>query len=212
LKKILITGAAGKIGKVLRKGLKHPQRFLRFADIISVNEIGSNEEFISLDVTNFQMLKYAMQDIDCVVHLAGIPAEDHWENILHANIIGTRNIFEAARQADVKRVVFASSNHAMGFYRKDQVIDEDMLPRPDSLYGVSKAFGESMGRYYADKCGLIKLLHCWDIILKIMLRYMLNTCLCRKEALQLLMSFTAEHFALMIFMVTLEEFNSLFMI
>jgi uronate dehydrogenase len=89
-----------------------------------------------------------------VVHLAGIPDEDRWERIRDMNIEGCYNVFEAARQAGVKRVVFASSNHAVGFHRRDRMIDDTVAPRPDSRYGVSKVFGEALGRMYADKHGM----------------------------------------------------------
>jgi uronate dehydrogenase len=89
-----------------------------------------------------------------VVHLAGIPYEpldNAWAEILPANIVNTYNVFEAARRAGVKRVVFASSNHVVGFYRRERTVGIDVPPRPDSYYGVSKVFGEALGRLYADK-------------------------------------------------------------
>ena len=87
-------------------------------------------------------------------HLAGIPDEDSWERIRRMNIEGCYNVFEAARLAGVKRVIFASSNHAVGFHRRDRMIDDRVAPRPDSRYGVSKVCGEALGRLYADKYGL----------------------------------------------------------
>ncbi|WP_346777813.1 NAD(P)-dependent oxidoreductase [Paraburkholderia sp. Ac-20336] len=95
-----------------------------------------------------------MDGIDTVVHLAGIPDESTWEKIRDMNIDGCYNVFEAARRAGVKRVVFASSNHAVGFHRRDRLIDDTVAPRPDSRYGVSKVFGKALGRLYADKYGL----------------------------------------------------------
>ncbi|MBL4721249.1 MAG: NAD-dependent epimerase/dehydratase family protein, partial [Alphaproteobacteria bacterium] len=88
-----------------------------------------------------------------IIHLGGYSVEGDWESILNANIIGARNLFEAARLEGVKRVVFASSNHAMGFYGRDEMIDHTAPLRPDGRYGLSKAFGESLGRLYADKYG-----------------------------------------------------------
>jgi uronate dehydrogenase len=98
-----------------------------------------------------------MAGIDTVVHMAGVPVEpatNAWEQVLPANIVGVHNLFEAARLAGVRRVLFASSHHAAGFHRRDTPTVETMVPRPDSYYGVSKVFGEAMGRMYADKFGL----------------------------------------------------------
>jgi uronate dehydrogenase len=95
-----------------------------------------------------------MLGIDCVVHLGGVAFEDSWERILPANIAGCYNVFEAARRQHVKRVIFASSNHAVGFHRREHIIDASVVPRPDTRYGVAKVFGEALGRLYADKYGL----------------------------------------------------------
>ena len=92
--------------------------------------------------------------VDGIVHLGGYSIEGPWETILNSNIIGCYNLFEAAHRAGVKRVVFASSNHAMGFYPRTKRIGVDVTVRPDSRYGVSKAFGEALGALYADKHGL----------------------------------------------------------
>jgi uronate dehydrogenase len=89
-----------------------------------------------------------------VVHLAGIPDEAPFADILESNIVGTYNVFEAAREAAVRRVVFASSHHVVGFYPTNQTVDPDMPPRPDTYYGVSKVTGEALGRLYHDKWGL----------------------------------------------------------
>jgi uronate dehydrogenase len=154
MKRVLITGAAGRIGKVLSAGLSDANFFLRLCDIHPITPDNTNQEAIQLDIQDLTNLEIAMQGIDCVVHMAGIAHEDNWNNILSVNITGTYNVFEAARLAGVKRVIFASSNHAVGFYRKYDALTGDVLPRPDSLYGVSKVFGEALGRFYADKHGL----------------------------------------------------------
>jgi uronate dehydrogenase len=106
------------------------------------------------DVAKLADMRRVTRGVDAVVHLGGFPAEGDWENILRANIIGLYNLFEAARLNGVKRVLFASSNHAVGFYRRDQTIDHRVYPKPDSRYGVSKAFGEQIGSLYADKYGM----------------------------------------------------------
>jgi uronate dehydrogenase len=92
--------------------------------------------------------------VDAIVHLGGYSVEGPWEGILKANIVGCYNVFEAARRNGVKRILFPTSNHAVGFYRRDETIDHRVYPRPDSRYGVSKVFGEALGSLYADKYGL----------------------------------------------------------
>jgi uronate dehydrogenase len=152
--RVLITGAAGHIGRALRNGLKGHYALLRLADVAPQAPAGEGEEVVTVDITDAAQLAQAMKDIDCVVHLAGIADEDAWQRILRANIEGCYNVFEAARIAGVKRVIFASSNHAVGFHRRDRMIDDHALPRPDSRYGLSKVFGEGLGRLYADKHGM----------------------------------------------------------
>jgi uronate dehydrogenase len=92
--------------------------------------------------------------VDAVIHLAGYSVEGPWAGILSANIVGCYNVFEAARRTGVKRIVFPTSNHATGFYRRAQTIDHRVYPKPDSRYGVSKVFGEALGSLYADKYGM----------------------------------------------------------
>lgn len=152
--KILITGAGGNIGRALRSYVRGAYELVRLADMAPQEPARNGEEIVTLDIREFAQLSAAMKDIDCVVHLAGIPGEDTWEKILSANIEGCYNLFEAARVNAVKRVVFASSNHAVGFHRRSRRLTEAAEPRPDTRYGVSKVFGEALGRFYADKYGL----------------------------------------------------------
>src|SRR5262245_59293538 len=154
MQRVLITGAAGGIGGVLRAGLAGRYSLLRLADVRPCSAAGKGEEAIVADFSALDAALAATRGIDCVVHLAGIPREAEWERILPNNIVGTYNLFEAARRNGVKRVVFASSNHVTGFHRVGQPVDPALPPRPDSRYGVSKVFGESLGRLYADKHGL----------------------------------------------------------
>ena len=151
--RVLITGAAGHIGRVLRAGFQGHYA-LRLADIAPQAEARAGEEIVTADITRLADLVPIMEGVDVVVHLAGIPDEAPWERIRDMNIEGCYNVFEAARQAGVKRVVFASSNHAVGFHRRDRMIDNTVEPRPDSRYGISKVFGEALGRMYADKHGM----------------------------------------------------------
>ncbi len=152
--RILITGAARNIGKTLREGLRGRYALLRLSDIAPLGAAERGEEVVRADIEDFAATRQSMKNIDCVVHLGAIPIEGPWEKILPINIAGTYNVFEAARQQGVKRVVFASSNHAIGYYRRSQTIDGTAQPRPDSRYGVSKAFGEALGHMYADKHGM----------------------------------------------------------
>lgn len=154
MKKVLITGAAGQIGRALRAGLKGRYELLRLADVAPQEPAGPGEEVVSADITQLEQMTKIMQGIDCVVHLAGMPVESTWERVRDLNIEGCFNTFEAARLAGVRRMVFASSNHAVGFHRRDRAIDDTVAPRPDSRYGASKVFGEALGRLYADKHGM----------------------------------------------------------
>jgi uronate dehydrogenase len=154
MKRILITGAAGKIGNALRQGLRGSYSLIRLADIASLGSSTAGEELATTDIRDLAALEQAMVGIECVVHLAGVPEEAAWDHVLPLNIEGCYNVFEAARRCGVKRVIFASSNHAVGFHRRERVIDNTVEPRPDSRYGVSKVFGEALGRLYADKYGL----------------------------------------------------------
>jgi uronate dehydrogenase len=154
MNRILITGAAGKIGNALREGLRGGYPLIRLADIASLGASRKGEELVTTDIRDMAALEKAMAGIDCVVHLAGVPEEAEWETVLPLNIEGCYNVFEAARRRGVRRVIFASSNHAVGFHRRERFIDNTVVPRPDTRYGVSKVFGEALGRLYADKYGL----------------------------------------------------------
>jgi len=153
MKKILITGAAGDIGSHLRRELAG-RYALRLSDIRPIKNLAKGEEFIRGDCANLRDMLRVTQGVAAVVHLGGFSVEGSWEVILRANILGTYNAFEAARRNGARRIVFATSNHAVGFYRRDETIDHRAAPRPDSRYGVSKAFGEALGSLYADKYGM----------------------------------------------------------
>ena len=153
MKTILMTGAAGGIGTYLRPELKDKYA-LRLSDRDSIDDLGDDETFMQAELTDLDAPCAAMEGVDGILHFGGHASEGEWEAILDANIIGMRNIYEAARLSSVKRVIWASSNHAVGFYRRDQTIDHTVYPKPDSRYGVSKVFGEAMGSLYVDKYGL----------------------------------------------------------
>ncbi|TMJ72547.1 MAG: NAD(P)-dependent oxidoreductase, partial [Alphaproteobacteria bacterium] len=152
--RILLTGAAGGIGTRLRKLLKPVYPDLRLSDITKPAELHPDETFLAADLARIDEVEKIVDGIDGIIHLGGISGEAPWEGILQSNIIGCYNLFEAARRKSVQRVVFASSNHAVGFYPRHHHIGVDVTVRPDSRYGVSKAFGEALGSLYADKHGL----------------------------------------------------------
>lgn len=152
--RILITGAAGEIGTTLRHGLRGVYGLLRLADRQPLGDAGPGEDLASFDLADATALREAMRGIECVVHLGGTPREAAWEVIHENNIVGTYNVFEAARASGVRRVIFASSNHVVGYHRATRELGVEEPPRPDSRYAVSKVFGEALGRLYADKHGL----------------------------------------------------------
>ena len=127
---------------------------LRLSDVKPPRRLAADEEFVAADLADMAAVERAVAGVDGIVHLGGYSVEGPWETILQANIIGCYNLFEAARRQGVKRVVFASSNHVVGFYPAQRRIGIDAPVRPDSRYGVSKAFGEALGALYADKHGL----------------------------------------------------------
>lgn len=149
--RVLITGAAGGIGSALRHGLKGIYPVIRLSDVAEMEPAGAGEEVVPADLSDFAAVEAAVSGCDAVLHFGGIPQEAAWDPILNSNVCGTFNVYEAARRCGVKRVVFASSNHAVGFWRRDQTIDPRVPVRPDSLYGLSKVFGEGLARLYADK-------------------------------------------------------------
>ncbi len=152
--RVLLTGAAGGIGTHLRKLLKGLYRELRLSDVGVPKDLRKDETFVAADLADMAAVEKVVDGIDGIIHLGGVSIEKPWDMIHRANIVGCYNLFEAARRHGVKRVVFASSNHAMGFYRRRRKVGTDALVRPDSRYGVSKAFGEALGALYADKYGL----------------------------------------------------------
>ena len=154
MKTVLVTGAAGGIGSRLRGLLKGVYPDIRWSDLRAPDDLTSDETFVAADLANMAEVEQAVAGVDGIVHLGGFSVEGPWETILSANIVGCYNLFDAARCAGVKRIVFASSNHAVGFYPRQRRIGVDAPVRPDGRYGVSKAFGEALGALYAYKHGL----------------------------------------------------------
>lgn len=154
MKRVLMTGAAGAVGGMVRPLLAPVYPEIVLSDVNEPPDLGANETFIAADLTDLASVERACEGVDGIVHLGGYSVEGPWEAILQSNIIGCYHLFEAARRQGVRRVVFASSNHAIGFYPRVQRIGVDVVPRPDSRYGVSKLFGEGLGSLYADKHGM----------------------------------------------------------
>lgn len=152
--RLLLTGAAGGLGTALRDRLKANCTVLRLSDMKAFGDAGAGEEIALADLADAAAVNAAVAGCDAIVHLGGISVEAPFEAILQANILGVYHLYEAARKHGVKRVVFASSNHVVGFYKQGETITADHPPRPDSYYGVSKAFGEDFSRFYFDRYGI----------------------------------------------------------
>jgi uronate dehydrogenase len=154
MQRVLVTGAAGGIGTRLRTLLKGIYPDTRWSDLKTPTDLAPDERFIQADLAVMSDVEKAVDGVQGIVHLGGFSVEGPWDTILNANIIGCYNLFEAARKAKVERIVFASSNHAVGFYPRQRRIGTDDAVRPDSRYGASKAFGEALAALYAYKHGL----------------------------------------------------------
>lgn len=151
---ILITGAAGRLGSELRRGLSPLARRLRLSDVAEVKDLHPNEEAVICDLADEAAILKATEGVDAIVHFGGVPLERPWDQILNANIRGSYHIYEGARKNGVRRVVYASSVHAIGYHRLEDRIDANAPHRPDGLYGLSKCFVEDLGRLYWDKFGI----------------------------------------------------------
>lgn len=154
LNRLLITGAAGALGRVLRQKLKPNAAILRLSDRAPMGAADAGEEVVVCDLADKDAVTALLKDVDAVVHLGGISVEGPWEPVLQSNIIGLHNVYEAARINGVKRTVFASSNHAVGFRSQNETIDATAPLRPDGNYGLSKCFGENLSRFYFDRYGI----------------------------------------------------------
>ncbi|WP_415767411.1 NAD-dependent epimerase/dehydratase family protein [Pseudomonas sp. ZB1P45] len=153
--RLLLTGAAGGLGKVLRERLRPYANVIRLSDITDIAPaIDDREEVVPCDLADKQAVHQLVEGVDAILHFGGVSTEHSFEEILGANICGVFHIYEAARRHGVKRVIFASSNHVIGFYKQDEVIDAHSPRRPDSYYGLSKSYGEDMASFYFDRYGI----------------------------------------------------------
>ncbi len=154
MKKIVLTGAAGRLGSYLREPLSKLADKLVSTDIIDVGELYEGESFINADLANLAEMEAVIEGADMVVHFGAIGDEAPFEDLLGPNFIGAYNIWEAAYRHGVKRVVYASSIHAVGMHPKNKFIGTDVEHRPDTFYGLAKCFAENLGRMYWEKRGL----------------------------------------------------------
>jgi len=153
-RRLLLTGASGGLGKVLRPALRELCTTLRVSDLKVPADPLPGEESIACDVGDRAAVMELVRGVDAIAHFGGQSIEATFDTICHANIVGTFNVYEAARRHGVKRIVYASSGQVTGFYPSDVVVDPSMPLRPSSLYGVSKAFGESLSRMFYDRYGI----------------------------------------------------------
>lgn len=152
--RLLLTGAAGGLGRVLRPRLKTLCNTLRVSDIAELGTAAPGEEVQTAALQDKPAVVALLRGVDAVVHLGGISVEHAFEEILPANIVGTYHVYEAARLQGTQRIVYASSNHVTGFYAQRETISTTQPMRPDSYYGLSKAFGENLAQFYFDRYGI----------------------------------------------------------
>ncbi|WP_254367968.1 NAD(P)-dependent oxidoreductase [Paracoccus sp. Z118] len=152
--RILITGAKGRLGSELRKGLAHLATTIRLADREGFDDLEPHEEQAVFDLSDMEATIAATKDCDAIFHFGAAANEAPWQTILDSNIRGSYHIYEGARLNGARRVVYASSVHAIGYHEVEAHIGVDAPQRPDSLYGLSKAFVEDLSRLYWDKFGL----------------------------------------------------------
>lgn len=148
---VVLTGAAGRVGTALRTPLRDDAERLVLADLAPMHVEAPNETVHRTDLSDAPLI---VAGADAIVHLAGVPDEAPFPDLVEGNILGTQRILEAARGAGVPRVVLASSNRVTGCYPSTETVSPAVPPRPDGLYGVSKVAVEAIDRLYADKFGL----------------------------------------------------------
>lgn len=149
--RILVTGAAGRIGTALRQGLRAEWRHVRVTDLRPISAPWPNEEVVTANITDRPALERMMEGVAAVVHLAGTLGNYDLETLFETNARGLFDVFEAARSGGVKRIVFASSNHTFGCYPIEERVTPAHPPRPDNMYGVFKVLGEAMLQNYYDR-------------------------------------------------------------
>ena len=155
MKPILLTGAAGIVGRALRPELAKAHDHVVLTDLRELTDLAPNESFVQGDLADLDFVRTVTREVAGIVHLGGLVGADYsFDEVLKPNIIGVHNVFEAARENGISRVVYASSAHCVGFIKRGHHIDEKTLPRPNGEYAVSKVYGEMAASYYADNFNL----------------------------------------------------------
>ena len=155
MKRLLITGANGGLGSVCRQRLGHLADTIRLSARKGLGEAGPNEEIVYCDLGVKAAVEALVEGCDGIVHMGGQATEAPWETIRNANIDGMFHLYEAARKSSTTpRIIFASSNHAIGYYEQTERLDANSPTKPDGLYGLSKVFGEAMASMYYHKFGI----------------------------------------------------------
>lgn len=154
---LLLTGAAGTLGRHLAPGLLPLAHQLRVSDLpgpLAHAALPAQAQAVPCDLADAAAVHQLLADVDAVVHLGGVSVEGPWDPILQSNVRGLHHLYEAARRQGVQRVVFASSNHVTGCYPQAQTVSPRDPPRPDGNYGLSKLFGEGIASLYWDRHGI----------------------------------------------------------
>ena len=155
MKKLVLTGAGGRLGSYLREPLSKMCDELVSTDWVEdIDTLYPGESYVKADLGSLEQMEAVLEDADMVVHFGAIGDEAAWDAILHSNIVGAYNVWEAAARKGLRRVVYASSIHAVGMYPKTQRIDTEVPHRPDTYYGLAKCFAEDLGSLYWDKKGM----------------------------------------------------------
>ncbi|WP_299297660.1 NAD(P)-dependent oxidoreductase [uncultured Tateyamaria sp.] len=155
MKKLVLTGAAGNLGAHLRGPLAAMCDTLVSTDIVDdLGDLAANETYVKADVGQMDEIGPLLEGADMVIHFGALVDEAPFEELLGPNFIGAYNVWEAAYKHGVRRVVYASSIHAVGMYPKNEAIGIDVPHRPDTFYGLAKCFAEDLGRMYWEKRGL----------------------------------------------------------
>ncbi|MEM6547826.1 MAG: NAD(P)-dependent oxidoreductase [Pseudomonadota bacterium] len=144
--RLLLTGAAGNLGTVLREGLAPLCSTLVLTDRAPISAPAAHEEVKQAELGDFDAVMEVVAGCDAVVHFGAAPVEKPWAEVLNSSIIGGYNLYEAARRHNIKRVVYASSIHAVGYVRREDGADTHTEHMPDSLYGLSKCFVEDLAK------------------------------------------------------------------
>ena len=154
INRLLITGAGGSLGKISREHFRGKYPIVRLSDIAEMDPAQDGEEVVVCDLADREKTFQLLDGVDAVVHLGGHSVEGDWDTIITSNLLGAINVYEGAHKAGTDRIIFASSNHAIGMHARTNKIDHTCEARPDTRYGLSKAFGEDLGRLYAYKHGI----------------------------------------------------------